>query len=422
MSLNRQLVTVQNPNPKVKKAITLPLPAVLAAPIRLDVVQLVHKSLAKNDRQPYAVAPEAGMQTSARSWGTGRAVSRIPRVPGGGTHRAGQGAFGNMCRGGRMFAPTKVYRKWHKHVSKGQRRYAVCSALAATAVPALVFSRGHLISKLAEVPLVVADSAFKKMKKTKQAVELLKQVNAYEDVKKSIDSKRIRPGRGKTRGRRYTRHKGPLIVHTKSANDSLVKSFRNIPGIELVNVERLNLLTLAPGGHLGRFVIWTESAFRSLNEIFGTLRKYSKAKAGFKLPSPVLSNADISRIINSDEVQSVLRLRKRSRKLLPVKANPLKNFGAMIKLNPYALTQRRMAIRRHERFANKKLQKQREEKPLAKKAAPSKVAKKTIKKDKGEKKKLFKTTRNASRSWMRLLHTPAVAPKRGAEEVPPIFQ
>ena len=50
----------------------------------------------------------AGHQTAAESWGTGRAVSRIPRVPGGGTHRAGQGAFGNMCRGGRMFAPTKV--------------------------------------------------------------------------------------------------------------------------------------------------------------------------------------------------------------------------------------------------------------------------------------------------------------------------
>jgi ribosomal protein L4 len=36
------------------------------------------------------------MQSSAESWGTGRAVSRIPRVPGGGTHRAGQGAFGNV--------------------------------------------------------------------------------------------------------------------------------------------------------------------------------------------------------------------------------------------------------------------------------------------------------------------------------------
>ena len=40
--------------------------------------------------------------------GTGRAVARIPRVGGGGTHRSGQAAFGNMCRGGRMFAPTKV--------------------------------------------------------------------------------------------------------------------------------------------------------------------------------------------------------------------------------------------------------------------------------------------------------------------------
>lgn len=51
-------------------------------------------------------------QTSAESWGTGRAVSRIPRVQGGGTQRAGQGAFGNMCRGGRMFAPTKIWRRW----------------------------------------------------------------------------------------------------------------------------------------------------------------------------------------------------------------------------------------------------------------------------------------------------------------------
>lgn len=33
----------------------------------------------------------AGHQTSAESWGTGRAVARIPRVAGGGTHRSGQG-------------------------------------------------------------------------------------------------------------------------------------------------------------------------------------------------------------------------------------------------------------------------------------------------------------------------------------------
>jgi hypothetical protein len=51
----------------------------------------------------------------------GRAVARIPRVSGGGTHRAGQAAFGNMCRAGRMFAPTKVWRKWHVKINQGQK-------------------------------------------------------------------------------------------------------------------------------------------------------------------------------------------------------------------------------------------------------------------------------------------------------------
>lgn len=51
----------------------------------------------------------------------GRAVARIPRVSGGGTHRAGQAAFGNMCRSGRMFAPTKTWRKWHVKLSQGQK-------------------------------------------------------------------------------------------------------------------------------------------------------------------------------------------------------------------------------------------------------------------------------------------------------------
>ena len=65
------------------------LPAVFKAPIRPDVVTQVHTGLNKNNRQPYAVADNAGEQTSAESWGTGRAVSRIPRVRGGGTSRSG---------------------------------------------------------------------------------------------------------------------------------------------------------------------------------------------------------------------------------------------------------------------------------------------------------------------------------------------
>ena len=126
---------------------------------RPDIVSLMHNNIAKNKRQPYCVSEPAGhqvsrwtfllsrgqvltsfdFQTSAESWGTGRAVARIPRVRGGGTHRfcnwsivnslrlvlicfsvrgencfkcrSGQAAFGNMCRGGRMFAPTKQWRR-----------------------------------------------------------------------------------------------------------------------------------------------------------------------------------------------------------------------------------------------------------------------------------------------------------------------
>ncbi|GME82122.1 unnamed protein product [[Candida] boidinii] len=122
-------------------SVSLPLPAVFKAPIRPDIVHSVFTRVNKNKRQAYAVAENAGHQTSAESWGTGRAVARIPRVGGGGTHRSGQAAFGNMCRGGRMFAPTKIWRKWHIKVNHNEKRYATASAIAASAVQSLNPSR-----------------------------------------------------------------------------------------------------------------------------------------------------------------------------------------------------------------------------------------------------------------------------------------
>jgi len=331
------------------------------------------------------------MQTAAESWGTGRAVSRIPRVPGGGTHRAGQGAFGNMCRGGRMFSPTKTYRRWHRKISKGQRRYAVTSALAATAVPALVMSRGHRIEQIAEVPLVVADSVIDPIKKTKDAVALLKSIKAYEDCEKSKASRKIRPGKGKARNRRYVQNRGPLIVHNKDLHSSFInQAFRNIPGIQLCNVNALNILTLAPGGHLGRFVVWTESAFKSLNKIFGTPKTDSEVKSGYRPPRALLTNADISRIINSDEIQSVLRRKKPVRRFNPLKKNPLKNFGVMVKLNPWAVTQKRRTL-------------------IAAQKAKTKEKKKP------------KVIHKKSKKFLALLHSPAVAPVRGPEELPPKY-
>lgn len=53
-------------------------------------------------------------------------------------------------------------------------------------------------------------------------------------------------------------------------------------GITLQNVNKMNLLRLAPGGHVGRFCIWTESAFRKLDDLYGTWRKPSTQKVDYK--------------------------------------------------------------------------------------------------------------------------------------------
>jgi large subunit ribosomal protein L4e len=184
-----------------------------------------------------------------------------------------------MCRGGRMFAPTKIWRKWHVKTNLNQKRFATVSALAASAAPALVLARGHRIACVPEIPLVVGDG-IQSLAKTKAAVALLKTVNAYRDVIKVSNSRKLRAGKGKMRNRRHRQRRGPLIVYNE--DKGIVKAFRNIPGVELVNVRHLNLLQLAPGGHLGRFVIWSSSAFALLDELFGTYTKGSSLKKDYQ--------------------------------------------------------------------------------------------------------------------------------------------
>ncbi|CDY11231.1 BnaA03g00670D [Brassica napus] len=326
----RPLVTVQglDGDMTTDKSTTVCLPDVMTAPVRPDIVNFVHAQISNNSRQPYAVSKKAGHQTSAESWGTGRAVSRIPRVPGGGTHRAGQAAFGNI--------------RWHRRVNVNMKRHAIVSAIAATAVPSLVMARGHKIENVPEMPLVVSDSA-EAVEKTSAAIKVLKQIGAYDDAEKAKDSIGIRSGVGKMRNRRYICRKGPLVVYgTEGAK--IVKAFRNITGVELCHVERLNLLKLAPGGHLGRFVIWTKSAFEKLESIYGSFEKPSEMKKGYVLPRAKMVNADLARIINSDEVQSVVKPIKKDAKRAVMKKNPLKNLNVMLKLNPYAKTAKRMSL------------------------------------------------------------------------------
>jgi len=272
------------------------MPAVFSAPIRDDVVSFVHANMSKNRRQAHGVFHLQGHQHSAESWGTGRAVARIPRISGSGTHRSGQAAFGNQCRKGRMFAPLKIWRKWHRKINTTQKRHAVASALAASACAPLVLARGHRVNEVPELPLVT-DSM--NANNTSGLLSALKQLGSTEDLLRVRKSKKMRAGHGKYRYSRFTMRKGPLLVYN-DGDSNVKRTARNLPGVDSCNVHRLNLLQLAPGGHLGRFVIYTKSAFDELDKVFGTYSAKGQEKSGYQLQRNSIDCADLARIINSD--------------------------------------------------------------------------------------------------------------------------
>ena len=331
---SRPVVSVYNTSAatiEVKNQV--PMPGVFSVPIRNDLVHFVHSNLAKNRRQGHAVYWEAGQEHSAESWGTGRAVARIPRISGSGTHRSGQATFGNMCRSARMFAPLKIWRKWHGKANTTQRRHAVASALAASACAPLVMARGHRVEGVPELPLVM-DAL--NGENTKALLATLNRFGCEEDLAKVRRSRKIRTGQGKYRNSRYVMRKGPLVIYG-DGSEGLKKAARNLPGVDICHVSRLNVLQLAPGGHLGRFCVFTEDAFRALNNTFGSNRAECVQKRGYHVNRTVMNCADISRIINSDQVQSKLRAQRTSVRVHnKTKKNPLNNKQMMLRMNPFA--------------------------------------------------------------------------------------
>lgn len=180
----------------------------------------------------------------------------------------------------------------------------------------------------------------------------MRRIKAWNDIQKVYKSQRFRAGKGKMRNRRRIHRRGPLIVYGQ--DQGIRKAFRNIPGVSLMNINKMNLLKLAPGGHVGRFVIWTKSAFEKLDALYGTWRKESQLKKGYNLPFPKMANTDLSRLLKSEEIRKVLRAPRKKVVRRVKKLNPLVNTRAMLRLNPYAAVLKRAAIltaqkRQHER-------------------------------------------------------------------------
>lgn len=232
-----------------------------------------------------------------------------------------------------MFAPLKVWRKWHIKTNQKTKRHAIAAAIAASGVGPLLMARGHRVETISEVPFVV-DAL--NIEKTSTLVKTLAALGVADELRRCASSKKINSGQAKWRNRRYVHRVGPLIIHDGSDDDSkVVQAARNITGVDTANVHDLDLLQLAPGGHLGRFIIWTRGAFSSLNGVFGTYKAASAELKGYRLQRNVMTSADVSRLINSDQVQSVIRAPRDNVPKHTRKVNPYRNKNVMATLNPF---------------------------------------------------------------------------------------
>ncbi|MCS4542272.1 MAG: 50S ribosomal protein L4 [Euryarchaeota archaeon] len=234
------------------------LPEVFKEEIRPDVIKRAVIAAQTHRIQPKATDVMGGKRTSAYSRGPGYGMARIPRI-----RTGGRAAFAPMAVGGREAHPPRVERKIREKINKKERRLAIRSAIAATALKELVQKRGHKIEKISELPLIVED-AFQTLKKANEVKKVFQKLGVIEDVERAKAKKTIRAGKGKMRGRKYRKAKGPLVVIEK--DEGVLRAARNLPGVDVCLVNNLNAELLAPGTHLGRLAIWTESAIEGLRK------------------------------------------------------------------------------------------------------------------------------------------------------------
>jgi len=248
------------------------LPKVFEEPIREDLILRAFLATMSKKRQPYGADIFAGKRTSAHYHGLrritrpevrmmDREMARLPRIHSKAPpHMLFEARLVPQARKGREAHPPKVEKVWEQKINKKEKKKAIHSAIAATAKKELVLKRGHKVEEVKELPIVIEDK-IQEISKTKDLENFLKKIGLKKELER-IRKKKIRAGKGKTRGRRYKRKTGPLIVITQDKGIS--KAAKNLPGINVCRVENLSAEVLAPGGVPGRLTIFTKSAIEKL--------------------------------------------------------------------------------------------------------------------------------------------------------------
>lgn len=246
-----------------EKVEEITLPAVFGLPVRKDLIRRAFLSAFTAMLQPKGRDPLAGKRTTARSWGVGRGLARVPRLPN------GRAAFISFARGGHAAFPPRPDERIHERINRREKAYAIASALAATARVEFVRERGHVFQQ-ERLPVVLIDDVEDKISKAKEAKELLMKLGLWSDIVRSYERIRIRAGRGKMRGRRYVEPRSILFV-VSSYDKPLAKAVRNFPGVDIATPNNLSILHLAPGGVPGRLTVFTRSALEDVSSKYEVL-------------------------------------------------------------------------------------------------------------------------------------------------------
>lgn len=246
------------------------LPSQFNEEVRPDLIKRAFLVLRSNKRQPYGANPEAGKRSSAKlsrrrhdyKGAYGHGISRVPRkiMSRSGTRFNWVGAFAPGTVGGREAHPPKASKILKQKINKKEKRKAIRSAISATINNELVQERGHVLPK--SYPIIV-DKKMESMKTTKEVLDFLTKCGLEKELSRA-GKKTVRAGKGKSRGRKYKKRKGPLIVVSKQCE--IMKAAKNIPGLDIEQINKINVELLAPGSVPGRLTIWSNEAIDKIEK------------------------------------------------------------------------------------------------------------------------------------------------------------
>ena len=229
---------------------------------RKDVIQMASSVSQSKNKQIQGRDKGAGLKNISESWGTGHGMSRAPRRKGSGFPTARNVGRVPFAKGGRRTHPIKTEKKINKKINKKVNKLSIIFAISASGDKKWVNSRGYNTENVPEIPLVI-DDKIQTIKKTNRIYSILNTLGLKNELLKIKNSKKIRAGRGKLRGRKYKNKKGILIIIKDDFG--IKKASRNIPGTDVKTIQTLSINDLAPGGSPGRLILWTQSAFNELN-------------------------------------------------------------------------------------------------------------------------------------------------------------